>query len=55
MPVDVPLYPADVLERHFGARGYFAATSGNLTDKVLAKYLEMQDVESEDKDFKVTE
>ena len=38
------------------ARGYFAATSGNVTDEVIAKYIEEQDVEpQDDDDFKVTE
>ena len=41
--------------RHLWARGYFVASSGNVTDDVLAKYIELQDVESEDEDFKVTE
>jgi putative transposase len=42
--------------RHFWARGYFVATSGNVTDEMLKRYIEMQDVESEeDRDFKVSE
>ena len=42
--------------RHLWARGYFAATSGNVTDEVIAKYIESQDVEpQDDDDFKVTE
>ena len=41
--------------RHLWARGYFVATSGRVTDEVIAKYIESQDVESEDDDFKVTE
>ena len=42
--------------RHFWARGYFVATSGNVTDEVLKRYIEMQDVEPEaDRDFKVSE
>jgi putative transposase len=41
--------------RHLWARGYFVATSGNVTDEVLAKYIADQDVESQDDDFKVTE
>ena len=40
--------------RHF-ARGYFVATSGNVTDEVIARYIEEQDIEPEDADFKVTE
>ena len=40
---------------HFWARGYFVASSGVVTDEVIAKYIEEQDVEPEDEDFKVTE
>lgn len=29
--------------RHLWARGYFAATTGNMTDDVIAQYIEMQD------------
>ena len=42
--------------QHLWARGYFVATSGNVTDEVIAKYIEDQDVEPQDDDkFKVTE
>jgi putative transposase len=42
--------------RHLWARGYFIATSGNVTDEVPSKYIESQDVEPQDDDgFKVTE
>ena len=41
--------------RHLWARGYFVATSGNVTDEVISKYIESQDVEPQDDDFKVTE
>lgn len=41
--------------RHVWARGYFAASSGNVTDEVVAKYIEEQDVAREDDDFSVTE
>ena len=42
--------------RHLWARGYFVATSGNVTDEVLSKYIAEQDVEPQDDDeFKVTE
>ncbi len=29
--------------RHLWAHGYFAASSGNVTDEVIAQYIEMQD------------
>ena len=42
--------------RHFWARGYFVATSGNVTDEVIAQYIADQDVEPQDDDrFKVSE
>lgn len=41
--------------RHLWARGYFVATSGNVTDDILMKYVKDQDVEPQDDDFKVTE
>ena len=42
--------------RQLWARGYFVATSGNVTDEVISKYIESQDVEPQDDDgFKVTE
>ncbi len=42
--------------RHVWARGFFVASSGNVTDEVVAKYIAEQDVaRPEDEDFKVTE
>ena len=42
--------------RHLWARGFFVASSGNVSDEVIAKYIEEQDVEpQDDRDFKVTE
>ena len=41
--------------RHVWARGYFVATSGNVTDEVVAKYIELQDVDDKDDNFKVSE
>ena len=41
--------------RHLWARGYFGASSGNVTDEVLASYIEHQDVDPRDDDFKVTD
>ena len=38
--------------RHIWARGYFAASSGNVTDEVIIKYIEQQNIESPDGDFK---
>ena len=29
--------------RHLWARGYFSATTGNVTDEVIAQYIELQD------------
>ena len=39
--------------RHLWARGYFVATSGNVTDEVIMKYIEMQGKEPEDGNFKI--
>ena len=39
--------------RRIWARGYFAATSGNVTDEVIMKYIEEQDIESPDTEFKI--
>jgi putative transposase len=42
--------------RHLWARGNFVATSGNVTDEVIAKYIEEQGaVPQDDADFQVTE
>jgi len=39
--------------RHLWARGYFVASSGNVTDEVIMKYIEQQGNEPTDGDFKV--
>ena len=39
--------------RHMWARGYFVASSGNVTDEVIIKYIEEQGKEPPDSDFKV--
>ncbi len=42
--------------RHLWARGYFVATTGNVSDEMVAEYIKNQDVGSQDSDdFKVTE
>ena len=42
--------------RHLWARGFFVATSGNVTDDLIKKYIEEQDIEPDDEaDFKVSE
>ena len=38
--------------RHIWARGYFVASSGNVTDEVIMKYIEQQSLEPPDGDFK---
>jgi putative transposase len=42
--------------RHLWARGYFAASSGNVTDEVIMEYIEMQDIaeRARDDDFTVS-
>lgn len=39
--------------RHFWARGYFVASSGNITDEVIMKYIEQQDITENNEDFKI--
>ena len=39
--------------RHIWARGYFVASSGNVTDEVIMKYIEMQGKEPENGNFKI--
>ena len=47
---------ADFWGRHLWARGYFACSSGNVTDEVIAEYIRTQDVARPDDDrFRVTE
>ena len=41
--------------RHMWGRGYFVATSGNITDEVIMEYIEKQDIEQNDDDFTVSE
>ena len=41
--------------RHLWARGYFVATSGNVTDEIIVEYIEKQDIEKRDEDFTITE
>ena len=41
--------------RHVWGRGYFVATSGNITDEVIMEYIENQDNEKKDEDFTVSE
>ncbi|MFT6337737.1 MAG: putative transposase [Halioglobus sp.] len=40
--------------RHLWGRGYFVASSGNVTDEVIMEYIKNQDLESEDGDFKIS-
>ena len=39
--------------RHLWARGYFVASSGNVTDEVIMKYIELQGNEPKDGNFKI--
>lgn len=44
--------------RHFWARGYFAASSGNVTDEMIKQYIEQQGdkpPDEQDDNFKVVE
>lgn len=39
--------------KYIWARGYFAVTSGNVTDEVIMKYIENQDIEDRDDNFNI--
>jgi putative transposase len=41
--------------RHLWARGYFVASSGNVTDEVISEYIELQDLaeRARDDDFTI--
>jgi len=39
--------------RHLWGRGYFAASSGNVTDEVIMEYIKNQEVGREDDDFRI--
>jgi putative transposase len=43
--------------QHLWARGYFVASSGNVTDEIIAQYIEMQNEkpQSDNEDFRVGE
>ena len=43
--------------QHLWARGYFAVSSGNVTDEVIARYIELQGQlpPDEDEDFQVAD
>jgi len=40
--------------RHIWARGYFAASSGNVTDEVIMQYIATQDLQEKDDDFHIS-
>jgi putative transposase len=40
--------------RHLWAREYFVAATGTVTDQAVSQYIESEDVELEDEDFKIT-
>ena len=39
---------------HLWARGYFVATTGTVTDAVIMEYIENQDLDIPDDDFRIT-
>ena len=42
--------------RHLWGRGYFVATTGNVSDEMVAEYIEKQDLEHQDDEaFKISE
>jgi putative transposase len=41
--------------RHLWARGFFVASSGNVTDEVILEYIRTQDMAKDDDDFRVND
>ncbi len=41
--------------RHLWGRGYFVATSGNITDEVILEYIKNQDATESEDEFTITE
>ncbi len=41
--------------RHLWARGYFVATSGNITDEMVLEYIKNQDENASNEDFTVSD
>lgn len=41
--------------QHLWARGYFAASVGTVTDEVVKEYIEKQEVNKKDDDFRISE
>lgn len=41
--------------RHLWARGYFVATSGNVTDEIIMEYIQNQDLKEGDDDFTISD
>ena len=41
--------------RHLWARGYFVATSGNVTDEIILEYIKNQEIENQDEGFTVAD
>ncbi|MBL0026821.1 MAG: IS200/IS605 family transposase [Saprospiraceae bacterium] len=41
--------------RHLWARGYFVATSGNVTDEVIMEYIKNQEIKEGDDDFTISD
>ena len=39
--------------RHLWARGFFVASSGNVTDEVIMEYIKTQEIKKEDENFKI--
>ena len=40
---------------HIWARGYFAVSAGKVTDELIAEYIDKQDIEQKDDDFKISD
>ena len=40
--------------QHFWARGYFGVSVGDLNEKEVSEYIENQDIEPKDDDFRIS-
>lgn len=41
--------------QHLWARGYFAASVGTVTEEIVKEYIEKQEIETKDDDFKISD
>ena len=52
---EVKTFQKEFWGRHIWGRGYFVASSGNITDEAIMEYIKNQDVTEKDDDFSISE